>query len=80
MFRCLTPWTHRYGWPQADADGRLIERCTLCGRTRVAKLALPVNPRFDIPRHQPKPAREQPAVIAITRRRGKKTSGSGRVE
>ena len=44
MFRCLTPWTHKFGWPILDRDrGAVLEHCTVCGRERPADGVLASN-------------------------------------
>lgn len=67
MFRCLTPWTHRFGWPQDDPDtGRTLEHCSDCGAVRKPIVDLPVNPRFNIRRYRPVAALAEQHVCAQT--------------
>ena len=67
ILKCLTPWTHDYGWPISGQ-----QTCVVCGRTRAASVDLAGEPRLNIPRYAPK-AQEGAAplskLIQIRRRR-----------
>lgn len=66
LLRCLTPWTHRYGWPRQG-----IETCADCGRTRPARVQFEVAERFNIPRHEPlKPMakKRQKKIVTMARK------------
>jgi len=68
IFRCWFPWTHVYNWPV-----RGVQTCSGCGRTRNFKIDFPVNPRFDVPRYEPKVSETAaPKVVRISKRRNGK--------
>lgn len=49
IFKCLTKWTHDFGYPQKG-----IQTCLSCGKTRASSIEFKVNPRFDVPRNDPR--------------------------
>ena len=69
---CPFPRGHDWPWPI-----RGIQTCTRCGRTRPAELELPTNPRFDIPRYDPKAREVEPAKVAVIGQRRRKRLVSG---
>ena len=66
MLTCRTPWTHAYGWPQ-----RGVQTCARCGQTRQSAVEIDVNPRFDVPRYDPKAheVADRRKVVKIGRRK-----------